>query len=812
MYGMQTKTAVALRLTTLPLMVVAVTILDGRSALTTEQFGITGTTHVIAEKIQFAAQPFSLSDVRLLDSPFRDAMLRDERFLLELDPDRLLHNFRVNAELSSAARPLGGWEAPDVELRGHSVGHYLSAIALMYAVTGDARFKQRGDFIVGELAKVQEAMPARGYNEGYLSAFPEEFIDRVEKRERVWAPYYTLHKIMAGLLDTYELTGNRQALDVLLQQTNWVKLRMDRLTHDQRQAMLMTEYGGMNEVLANLYAVTGNSDHLELARAFDHDFLFDPLSRGEDTLDGLHANTQIPKMIGAAREYELTGEARYRDIATFFWDRVALHRSYANGGHSDDESFFPVNQFSHHLGTSSSETCNTYNMLKLTRHLFSWHPSAQLMDFYERGLYNHILASQDPSTGMMIYYCPLKPGAWKSYSTSEDSFWCCVGTGMENHSKYADTIYFHDDRALYVNLYIPSELRWKEKGLVVRQETGFPESDSTRLSFTAERPASLDLKVRQPFWAASGMTITVNGKTRTYPPSAAGDYVTITGSWKTGDTVDIRLPMSLRLEAMPDDPNVVAMMYGPVLLAGDLGTEGLAEIKRYGPSAPPVGRAKTPVVPIFVIDRAGLLEHVTPLTGTPLTFRTKGVGQPNDVTLIPFYKASNVRYTVYWNVYSVAEWKRRKTELTAIESRHRDIQTHTLDFVDLGNAESERAHAYGSANADQTFFEGRAGREARNGWFSYEFAVPGDKLVALVCTYRGGEGRGRVFDIFVDGQKVATETLPYHPTELLDIEYAIPEELTKGKQRLTVKFEPHTDAATAAVFEIRIVPRARAKQ
>ncbi len=760
----------------------------------------------VAETISFKATPFPLQDVRLLDGPFREAMIRDQKYLLDLDPDRLLHNFRVTAGRPSGTQPLGGWEAPDVELRGHSVGHYMSALALMYATTGDERFKARGDLIVRELAKVQDAMPARGFNKGYLSAYPEELIDRVEKRQRVWAPYYTLHKIMAGLLDMYQLCGNRQALDVLLKQVDWVKFRMDRLTREQQQAMLMTEYGGMNEVLANLYAVTGNPDHLKLAQAFDHDFLFAPLARGEDTLNGLHANTQIPKIIGAAREYELTGDQRYRDIASFFWTRVALSRSYANGGHSDGESFFPVDQFSRHLGASSSETCNTYNMLKLTRHLFSWDPSAQEMDFYERALYNHILASQDPATGMMIYYCPLKPGAWKSFSTPNDSFWCCVGTGMENHAKYPDTIYFNGGTALYVNLFVPSELHWKDKGLTVRQETRYPQSDTTRLSITAARPVAADLKIREPFWARSGIEVTVNGTTTKYAAASSGDYVTLSRTWKTGDVVDVRLPMSLRLEAMPDDPSVVAMLYGPVLLAGDLGRDGLDQIKRYGPSAPPVGRVRTPVIPALVVaDRAKLLERVTPVAGQPLTFRTNGLGQPADVTLVPFYQVADFRYTVYWNTYAPADWEKRKSELAAAEARRKDIEGRTIDLVDPSRPDSEQAHAFRHENATQPYFEGRAGREARNGWFSYDVKVTPDRAVTLVCTYRGSEGRRRVFDVLVDGQKIAAETLAYHPTELLDIEYAIPEALTKGKDHVTVTFKPRENAATGAVFEIRVI-------
>ncbi len=319
---------------------------------------------------------FLPTEVRLLDGPFRDAMLRDQQFLLALDPDRLLHTFRLNAGLPSTAQPLGGWEAPDVELRGHSTGHYLSALSLMYAYTGDERFKTRADLLVAELAKVQDALAAKASHPGYLSAFPEELFDRVETRRAVWAPYYTLHKILAGLIDANQLCDNRQALDMAERLAGWVKFRTDRLTHAQQQAMLETEFGGMAESLANLSAIAGKPEYLTLARVFDHDRLFGPLASGDDPLDGLHANTQIPKMIAAAREYELTGDTRYRDIAQTFWTRVATTRSYANGGDSDDEHFFPVSQFAERLGAESSETCNTYNMLKLTRHLFAWAPSA----------------------------------------------------------------------------------------------------------------------------------------------------------------------------------------------------------------------------------------------------------------------------------------------------------------------------------------------------------------------------------------------------------------------------------------------------
>ena len=759
----------------------------------------------IHEKVPIKAQSFDLKDVRLLDGPFRDAMLRDQKYLLSIDVDRLLHNFRINAGLPSSANPLGGWEAPNIELRGHSLGHYLSACALMYQSSGDNELKSRAERIVAELAKIQEAMPSRGFHPGYLSAFPEEFFDRVDARQRVWAPYYTLHKIMAGLLDVHVVFGNQQALDVLTKLADWVRFRVDRLTEEQQQRALGTEFGGMNEVLANLYAVTGNPEHLRIARKFDHRAVFDPLARQEDPLNGLHANTQIPKAIGAAREYELTGENRYHDIAAFFWERVALYRSYVIGGHSDGEAFFPVEQFSKHLGAASTETCNTYNMLKLTRHLFSWDPSARTMDFYERGLYNHILASQDPATGMVTYYLPLRPGAFKTFSTPDQSFWCCVGTGMENHAKYGETIYFHDNQSLYVNLFIPSELRWKQKGLTVRQETRFPEEDATRLTLKPEKPVKLALKIRYPSWAKSGITLTVNGKAQPVRETP-GSYVTVDRQWKNGDTVQVRLPMSLQMEAMPDDSNTIALLYGPIVLAGDLGEEGLDNSRRYGPSAPQMGRVKPIDIPAFVCDRNAVLANVKALSGTPLAFQTSGIGQPRDVSLIPLYKTFEQRYTVYWKVYSTEEWEKRKAEIAAAAARRKDIERRTIDAVTPAEPESERAHNYQGENATEGYFEGRRLRAARNGWFSYQLRVNPEKPSTLVCTYRGSEGRSpRSFDILVDGEKVATQTLENHPTEFLDFEYALPENLTRGKERITVKFQSRPDSTAGAVFDIRIV-------
>ena len=607
----------------------------------------------VAPVVAPRAQSFQLAQVQLLDGPFRDAMLRDEKYLLSLDPERFLYNFRKNVGLPSSSKPYGGWDSPDCEQRGAILGHYLSACSQMDASTGNREFKRRVDDIVAGLAECQSNSVNAGFHEGYLSAFPESFIDRVENSQPVWAPWYALHKILAGLLDANRLCGNAQALAVAEKMADWVKFRVNRLSHEQMQKSLNTEHGGMNEALANLYAVTGNTNYLALSAAFNHAKVLDPLARGEDKLNGIHANTQIPKLIGATREYEMTGNPQFLQMARTFWDSVALQRSYVIGGHSDHEHFFPVTQFDHHLSPETCETCNTYNMLKLTRELFALEPAAAKMDFYERGLYNHILASQDPESGMFVYLMSLKPGHFKTYSAPEDSFWCCVGTGMENHSKYADTIYFHDADSLFVNLFIASELTWPEKSISVRQETKFPESDTTVLKIKAVKPTVFALNIRHPAWVTDGLNISVNGKKQKIE-SAAASYVTLSREWRDGDTITIQLPMKLHSEFLPGTTNEIAFLYGPIVLAGELGTNNLPA--PFTKNQTDYSAWPDAAVPEMVCDAAKILAHIKPVSGSPLTFRTHGIGRPQDVTLIPFYQMHRQRYSVYWNLISKSDW------------------------------------------------------------------------------------------------------------------------------------------------------------
>jgi uncharacterized protein len=756
----------------------------------------------VADKVESQAQPFDLKQVRLLDGPFKEAQERDRKYLQELDADRLLHNFRVTAGLPSTAEPLGGWEAPKCEIRGHFVGHYLTACALMYASTGDEKLKAKADYMVAELAKCQAALPGQGYNRGFLAAFPESFFDRVDKCQPVWVPYYTLHKIMAGLLDMYQCTGNQQALEVLLKMADWLQFRVGRLSHEQQQKALNTEHGGMNEVLANLYAVTGNPDHLRLARAFNHEAILNPLARGEDQLNGKHANTQIPKIIGASREYELTGEGPFGAIASNFWQFVAIDRAYCIGGHSDSEHFFPTNDFGRHLSAVTAETCNTYNMLKLTRHLFAWQPSGRIMDFYERALYNQILASQDPNTGMMYYFASLKPGHFKSYNQPNSSFWCCTGTGIENHSKYADTIYYHDADTLYVNLFIASELTWQDKGVVIRQETRFPEADTSRLVFKCAKPTRLTVKVRRPAWAGSGFGVSCGAASQAASP---GPYAAITREWHDGDTLEVRLPMKLRVETLPGEPKIVALFYGPITLAGELGTAGMDKLNLCTQGQLDLANVPTPDVPVFLCDPADLARHIEPVPGRPLTFRTKAIGWPEDVTLSPYFRIHHQRFTVYWKCFTAAEWRTRQAEIQQAAAARKALEARIVDEVRPGEQQPETDHNLKSSESNSGRFQDRAWRDAR-GWFSYDVKVLPDQPLTLRCTYWGSDTGQRVFDILVDDQKIGEQKLDQNkPNEFFDVDYTIPTALTQSKARVTVKIRAHPDSLAGGLFNLLVL-------
>ena len=588
------------------------------------------------------AQPFDPDSVRLTDSALLALMQHNRDFLQGLETDRLLHTFRLTAGLASSAEPLGGWEKPDVELRGHFTGHFLSACALMSAGANDTELRGKGNLVVAELAKCQKAINGNGY----LSAFPPSFFDRLKAGQKVWAPWYTLHKIMAGLVDMYMLAHNQQALDVARGMAGWTKRWTDAMSDEDMARVLRVEFGGMNEVLYNLYAATGEKDYAAAAHRFDDQRIFGPLADGRDELKGLHVNTQIPKVIGAARRYELTGDARYRRIAEFFWTQVTQHRAYATGGTSNDEHWrADPDKLAAELGYSTQECCCTYNMLKLTRHLFSWSPEARYFDYYERAMWNGIVGTMNPKNGLTMYYVPLATGYWKVFASPRGSFWCCTGTGVESFSKLADSIYFHDENGVYVNLFVSSEVDWEEKGIRIQQDASLTSRHETRLRILSAKPTQLAVRIREPYWTDGKMTVTLNGK----PANAtrAGGYLVVDRTWANADDLRATLPMDLHVHPMPDDNTLQAVMYGPWVLAGDLGRAGLTEAMRTGGDNPPE-MPEPAAAPEFVAESNNPRSWIEPATKTALTFRTKG--QNPDVTMMPFSRIIDQRYGVYWRV------------------------------------------------------------------------------------------------------------------------------------------------------------------
>jgi DUF1680 family protein len=602
-------------------------------------------------------RPFSLADVKLTGGPFAAAASWNLGYLKRLDPERLVHNFRVNARLPSGAKPLGGWEAPDVELRGHFTGHFLSAAALQCATAGDVQLRDRAQFMVEELAKCQRALGA-----GYLCAFPLEYWERLAAGTHVWAPFYTLHKIMAGLLDMHVHAGSQQALEVLLGLAGWVEGWTGSKSEPQMQAILLTEYGGMNETLYSLAAVTRDERWASVGDRFTKKTFFNPLALRRDELRGLHANTHIPQVIGAARRYELSSDARFRAVAEYFWQEITAARSYASGGTSNDEGWLTQpSMLAAELGRSvdTNECCCAYNMMKLTRHLYGWSADPRYFDYYERLLFNHRLGTIRPEQGHTQYYLSLTPGAWRTFCTEDQSFWCCTGTGVEEFSKLTDSIYWHDQRTLYVNLFIPSQLTWKERGLTLRQETRFPAEERTSLHVSIERPTELKICLRVPSWVAGSAIAKING--RALEASASpGSYLVVERTWRAGDTIELSLPMDLRAEALPDDRGLQAFLYGPVLLGGELGTEGLSPELITGPLGPrlvapnpiaprPAG-APAPVHDVTVpsLKADGPLQSWLHRADRPLEFAS--TGQQSDIALKPFNSIIDRRYSVYWRV------------------------------------------------------------------------------------------------------------------------------------------------------------------
>jgi len=581
-------------------------------------------------------------------------MEREQSWLLSISNKSLLHSFYVNAGMYDAPeggyddiKKYGGWESLDCELRGHSTGHILSGLALMYASTDDAKYKQKADSIVSVLAQVQATLQQGGY----LSAFPQELINRNIEGKQVWAPWYTLHKLLAGLTDQYLYCNNQQALETAKGMSAWAYQKLKPLTTEQRAVMLRNEFGGINETFYNLYAITGNEHDKWLGNFFYDNRMLDPLKAGEDILQGKHANTYIPKLIGLTRDYEIEKKPGEDSVAKFFWQTVVSHHSFATGSNSDKEHFFKPGDISHHLTGYTGESCNVYNMLKLTGHLYIHTGDIKYADYYEKALFNHILGQQDPATGMIAYFLPMKPGAHKVYSTPDSSFWCCVGTGFENQAKYGEAIYYHTNDAVIVNLFIPSELTWKEKGFKLKQETSFPENGKMLYTIDSADNVNLAIHIRYPSWAADGVTVKVNGKTVkvNQPPNS---YIIIKRTWKRGDTIEVNYPLQLHTIAANNDLHLAAIAYGPIVLAGEMGTENF---KGREPYSDPTKHndyytydyhVPGDIDTTLLLDTSHINQYIQPVKNKPLTFTAIKEG----ITLKPLYDIHRQRYVVYWTL------------------------------------------------------------------------------------------------------------------------------------------------------------------
>jgi len=737
-------------------------------------------------------RPLPLSAVRLKPSIWATAVETNRKYLLLLDPDRLLHNFRKGAGLETKAPRYGGWE--NQSIAGHTLGHYLSALSLMHAQTGDPGMRERVRYIVGELAEAQKA-----HGDGYIGGTTIgrdgkeldgkiifEEIRRGDIRAEPftlnggWVPLYTWHKVHAGLIDAIRLANVAEAKAVLTGMSDYLAGVLDAISDEQMQKLLVSEHGGLNETYADTYALTGKRRYLEVAERIRHRAVLDPLSQGKDVLPGLHSNMQVPKVIGLARLQELSGEPSDAVAARFFHETVTKHHSYVIGGNSEQEFFGPPDLIAGRLSDRTCEHCNTYNMLKLTRHLYGWRPDASLFDYYERAHLNHVMAAQHPETGMFVYYMGLAPGSKRTWSTPHDNFWCCGGTGMESHSKHGDSVYWQGGGTLFVNLFIPSTLDWAERRLKLDLDTQFPFDQAVALTVRKAPQTSLPIALRLPGWAENP-SVRLNGEPTAF--QKRNGYAVISRRWRAGDKVELTLPMALKVEPTPDDPRMVAFTHGPVVLAADLGP------------GTPAWEGPTPGLTSATLEPVDIRKH---------EFRASG-GLPGALTLKPFFNQYDRRTSAYLPLYTDAEWLKEWDAYQVAQKEKAALDARTVDLLQPGEFNQERAHDLGTNFSEFWQYGGRGMRDA---WWG-----PGNFVEASMAVRSAGnslrvlywgEHVNKDFAILVDGKELAREKRKAEPVKrFVAVEYPLPPELTKGKDKIRVRFE--TRGTDAPFFELRIV-------
>ncbi len=754
------------------------------------------------------ARPLPLENVRLTGGPLKHAQDLELEYLLSLEPDRMLAFLRRSAKLEPKAQGYGGWDGDGRQLTGHIAGHYLSAVSLAWASTGDARFKERAGYIVNELKLIQDAQ-----GDGYIGALMDR--DRTEGKtlfqqlskgiirsggfdlNGMWSPWYVQHKIYAGLRDAYHYTGNRAALDVEIKFAAWAESILAPLSDEQIQRMLATEFGGMNEVLADLYADTGDARWLTLAGKFHHKAIVDRLAEKKDILPGTHANTNIPKLYGALKVHMYTGNESEGAAAKYFFDEVSQHHTFATGGNSRNEYFGQPDQLTPMIDGRTAETCNVYNMIKMARTLFSLQPDSRYSDYHERALFNHILASQDPDDGRVCYMVPVGRGVQHEYQRKMESFTCCVGSAMESHALHGDGLYYESGDKLWVSLYTPSTADWKSAGVKLEVATDMPIGQTATVKVTPQGSKKFTLALRRPYWAGNGFTVKVNGAPmKTAAP--ASSFVEIARTWKAGDTVELTMPKTLRKEALPDNPNRFAVMWGPLVLAGDLGPA----------LTPQQARESRAEVPVLVGPEQAAASWLKPVDGKPGSYRTTGVGLKDEIDFVPFYQLPRHRYAVYWDMYTPAEWTKREGEVRAAEEKQKKLEASTVGFAQPGQMQAERDTNQQGDGSTPVQVERRFGRFASK-WFSFDLPVDAARPNTLIVTF-SNENRGPSgCDVLVDGRKVGEQTGPRRSPEqeirFFDVEYPLPSDLVAGKQKVTVRFEGSNGRSTPSVFGVRVV-------
>ncbi|WP_394800101.1 glycoside hydrolase family 127 protein [Bacteroides caecigallinarum] len=758
-------------------------------------FASVGVGAALPQKIK----TFPVSEVRLTTGVFKNAESLGKCYLLGLNPDRLLAPYMKEAGLLPKAENYPNWE--NTGLDGHIGGHYLSALSYMYASTGDAEIKARLDYFLSEMKRCQDAS-----RNGYLCGVPGgKAIWKEIKDGKInanpfglnnrWVPLYNIHKTYAGLRDAYVVAGQEDAKDMLIALTDWMMELVSGLNDEQIQDMLRSEHGGLNEIFADVYGITGDEKYLELAKRFSHRVVLDPLLEKKDALTGMHANTQIPKVIGFKRIADLGSNKDWSEASEFFWNTVVNNRSVSIGGNSVREHFHKSDDFSSMMTSEQGpETCNTYNMLRLTKMLYQTSANTSYMDYYERALFNHILSSQNPVQGGLVYFTPMRSGHYRVYSQPQNCFWCCVGSGMENHAKYGEMIYALRDKELIINLFIASELNWKETGMVFTQKTSFPEMESTKVVVNTSKTKKMKISFRCPEWIDKDrVAFMVNGKK--VEAVLNNGYYTLDRKWNDGDEIEMSLPMNLRAVQLPDKSSYYSFMYGPIVLAADLGKERLdgqfADDSRgghiaSGPQLPLQG------FPVIVGDENNIVSNIKKESSDKLEFRLYGTypSRYEGMTLKPFYKTHECRYMIYWEVVSGEELKKRQEELTKAEEQRIKLEKITADMVACGEQQPESDHFIEMENSVIGSEQGTPWRETR-GWFSYKMKSNGKPVNAIMVKTFWDSSRNAV--LYVNGTKVGdidgniTQNVLKLPKELLKAsEWNV--KIMRGTSDVTQKF------------------------